>query len=171
MDHKVRKNKVIKMIERTFVMLKPDAVQRGIAGRIISRFEDAGLKIVAMKMITISKDFSKKHYSAHVEKPFYKGLEKFITECPVLAMVIEGLHAVEAVRKIVGPTEPKQAPPGTIRGDFAHHSYEYTDKKGIAIKNLIHASGNKEEAKKEIELWFSKEEIQNYRTVHEIHVF
>jgi len=159
------------MIERTFVMLKPDAVQRSIAGRIIARFEDAGLKIIAMKMITVSKDFSKKHYSAHVKKPFYRGLEEFITEGPVIAMVIEGLHAVEAVRKIVGPTEPKQAPPGTIRGDFAHHSYEYTDKKGIAIKNLIHASGNKEEAKQEIELWFSKEELQDYKTVHEKHVF
>jgi nucleoside-diphosphate kinase len=84
---------------------------------------------------------------------------------------VEGLHAVESVRKIVGPTEPKQAPPGTIRGDFAHHSYEWTDKKGIAIKNLIHASGNKEEAEQEIKLWFSVDEVHKYKTVHEKHVF
>jgi len=81
------------------------------------------------------------------------------------------LNAVETARKIVGPTEPRKAPAGTIRGDFPHHSYEYTDKKGIAIKNLIHASGTKQEAKKEIELWFSIEELHNYKTVHEKHTF
>lgn len=159
------------MLERSLVLLKPDAVQRNLSGRIISRFEDAGLKIVGMKMIWVSNDFAKKHYAAHVKKSFYPGLEKFITAGPVIAMVIEGLHAVEAVRKIVGPTEPRTAPPGTIRGDFAHHSYEFTDKKGIAIKNLIHASGTKEEAKTEVELWFKPEEIHSYKTVHEEHTF
>ena len=159
------------MMEKTFVAIKPDGVQRWLVGRIIERFENAGLKISGMKMIWVDKEMSKKHYSAHVDKAFYKGLEKFITEGPVVALVIEGLHAVESVRKIVGPTEPKQAPPGTIRGDFAHHSYEWTDDKGIAIKNLIHASGNKEEAEQEIKLWFSVEEIHEYQTVHEKHVF
>jgi nucleoside-diphosphate kinase len=86
-------------------------------------------------------------------------------------MVLEGLHAVEIIRKIVGPTEPRTAPPGTIRGDYAHHSYEYTDKKGIAVKNLIHASGTKKEADEEIKLWFSESDLFDYETVHERHVF
>ena len=159
------------MISRTLVLLKPDTVQRTMVGNVITRFENAGLKMVGMKMLWIDENFSKKHYSDHVKKPFYKGLEKFITEGPVIAMVVEGIHAVETVRKMVGSTEPNKAQPGTIRGDFAHHSYEYADKKGIAIKNLIHASDSKENAKKEIELWFSKEEIHTYKTVHEKHVF
>jgi len=159
------------MMERTFVAIKPDGVQRGLIGKIIERFENAGLKIIGMKMVWVDKDFAKKHYKEHVKKSFYPGLEKFITEGPVVAMVIEGLHAVEAVRKIVGPTEPKEAMPGTIRGDFAHHSYAWTDKKGIAIKNLIHASGNRKDADTEIKLWFSMDELHDYRTVHEKHVF
>jgi nucleoside-diphosphate kinase len=157
------------MIEQTLVLIKPDGIERALAGRIISRFEDVGLKIVAMKMIRVDSDFSKKHYSDHVKKPFYAGLEKFITTGPVLAFVLEGVHAVELVRKLVGPTEPKAAQPGTIRGDFAHHSYAFADKKGIAIKNLIHASGNQKDAKREIALWFSGDELHSYKTVHEGH--
>lgn len=157
------------MIEQTFVALKPDAVQRGLVGEVIKRFEQAGLKIAAMKMVWVTPEFSKKHYKDHVEKAFYKGLEEFIVQGPVIGMVIEGISSIETVRKIVGPTEPKSAPPGTIRGDFSHHSYSYTDKKGIAIKNLIHASGNKKDAEYEIALWFTKDEIHNYKTVHEVH--
>ncbi|GIU69528.1 MAG: hypothetical protein KatS3mg002_0764 [Candidatus Woesearchaeota archaeon] len=100
-----------------------------------------------------------------------KSLLKFMTIGPVIALCIEGIHAVENVRKIVGSTEPKSAQPGTIRGDFAHHSYIYTDSKGGAIRNLIHASGKIEEAKYEIALWFKPEELHTYKTVHEIHVF
>jgi len=159
------------MKERTLVLIKPDGVQRGLMGKILSRFEDAGLKFVGMKMIWVDKEFAKKHYHAHLTKPFYPGLEKMITEGPVLALAIEGLHAVEVVRKIVGGTEPKSAQPGTIRGDFAHHSYAYTDSKGIAIKNLIHASGTKEEGEQEIKLWFDAKELHTYKTVHEVHVF
>ncbi len=159
------------MIERTFVMLKPDAVQRQLAGRIIQRFEDAGLKIVGMKMQWIDEEFSKKHYKDHVDKPFFKGLDEFVREGPVIAMVIEGINAIENVRRIVGSTEPKSAQPGTIRGDFAHVSYSYADEKGKAVKNLIHASGNKEDAEYEINLWFKPEEIHSYKTVHEQHVF
>ncbi|MBN2111803.1 nucleoside-diphosphate kinase [Candidatus Woesearchaeota archaeon] len=159
------------MMERTFVAIKPDGVQRGIIGEIISRFEKAGLKIVGMKMVWVDKGFAKKHYKDLVDKPFYKGLEQFIIEGPVVAIVIEGLHAIEIVRKIVGPTEPKQAQPGTIRGDYAHHSYEYADKKGIAIKNIIHASGNKKDAEYEVKLWFGLDEMHDYKTVHEKHVF
>ena len=159
------------LMERTLVLLKPDAVQRGIVGNILTRFENAGLKISGMKMVWVGPEFSKKHYSEHVEKPFYKGLEAFITSGPVIALVIEGIMSVEIVRKMVGSTEPKKALPGTIRGDFAHHSYEYADKKGIAIKNLIHASDSSASAKKEIALWFKPEELHTYKTVHEMHVF
>jgi len=162
-------NKGEKMIEQTLVLIKPDGVQRGLIGEITQRFERVGLKIIGMKMVWVNKDFAKKHYKAHIDKPFYKGLEAMITEGPVVAMVLEGVHAVELVRKMVGPTEPKSAPPGTIRGDYAHISYSYADKKGIAIKNLIHASGNLEEAKAEIKLWFGKEELHSYQTVHEKH--
>ena len=158
------------MIERTLVLLKPDAVKRGLIGEIIHRFERVGLKIVGMKQVWIDEGFSKKHFDAHVEKPFYKGLEEFITEGPVVAMVLEGIHAVELVRKLVGPTEPRQAPPGTIRGDYSHHSYAYTDNKGIAIKNLIHASGDKSDADKEVKLWFSDEELHSYEANNDKHV-
>ena len=158
------------MIEQTLILLKPDAIQRCIAGQIISRFENAGLKIIGMKMVRVDKDFSKKHYEAHVEKRFYKGLEKFITTGPVVAIALEGISSVDTVRKMTGSTEPKSALPGTIRGDYAHHSYEYTDDKGIAIKNLIHASGTKEEAQREVALWFSKSELYSYETVHDTHV-
>jgi nucleoside-diphosphate kinase len=157
------------MIEKTLVLIKPDGVQRSLAGEIITRFEKVGLKIIGMKMVWVNKEFAKKHYKAHVDKPFYAGLESMITEGPVIAIVLEGIHAVELVRKIVGPTEPKSALPGTIRGDYAHVSYSYADKKGIAIKNLVHASANNDEAKAEIEIWFKKEELHSYRTVHEVH--
>ena len=159
------------MIERTLVLIKPDGVQRSFSGRIISRFEDVGLKIVGAKMVWVDANFAKIHYAEHVEKAFYPGLEAMITEGPVMALVLEGLHAVELVRKMVGVTEPKSAQPGTIRGDFAHHSYAYTDEAGKSIKNLIHASGNLEEAKKEVALWFKEGEIHTYKTVHEMHVF
>ena len=159
------------MIERTLVLLKPDTVQRSISGRTLTKFEDVGLKFVGMKMVWVDKEFAKKHYKAHVGKPFYPGLETMITEGPVIAIVIEGIHAVEIVRKIVGGTEPKSAQPGTIRGDFAHHSYEYSDSKGIAIKNLVHASGNKKEADEEVKLWFNDKELHSYKIVNEVHVF
>ena len=159
------------MMERSLVLIKPDGVQRQLIGKILSRFENVGLKIVGMKMQWVNTEFAKKHYKAHIDKPFYPGLEAMITEGPVLAFVLEGLHAVELIRKLVGATEPKTAQPGTIRGDFSHHSYAYTDAKGIAIKNLIHASGNKEEAKIEVELWFKDNELHTYNTVHEKHVF
>ena len=157
------------MIERTLVLLKPDCVQRSLIGEILSRFEKVGMKIIGMKMAWVDNKFAKKHYKAHIEKKFYSGLEAMITEGPVIAIVMEGLHAIGAVRKIVGGTEPKTAQPGTIRGDYSHHSYEYTDKKGIAIKNLIHASGDKKDAEYEIKLWFKEKELHSYKTVQELH--
>jgi nucleoside-diphosphate kinase len=110
---------------------------------------------------------AKEHYKEHVDKPFYVGLEKFITEGPVVGMVIEGNDAIEVVRKIVGPTEPKAAQPGTIRGDFSHISYKFADNKNIAVKNLIHASANQEDAEREISLWFAPEQIHDYENVFE----
>ncbi len=159
------------MIERTFVMIKPDGVKRTLVGEIIKRFENVGLKLVGMKMTWIDRDFSKKHYSAHVQKPFYPGVEEFIISGPVIAMVFEGVHAIEVVRKIVGGTEPKSAIPGTIRGDYTHVSYSHADDKKMALRNVIHASGDKNDAEKEIALWFSGEELFKYKNVHEEHVF
>ena len=158
------------MIQRTLVLFKPDAVQRGLMGRIFTRFEDAGLKMVGARMIWADKEMSKKHYKEHVEKGFYPGLENMITQGPVLAFVLEGIEAIALVRKMVGGTEPKSAVPGTIRGDFAHASYGYADEKGIGLKNLVHASANKEDAGKEIALWFRADELHSYRNVHDVHI-
>jgi len=153
-------------IERTFVMVKPDGVQRALVGEIISRFEKVGLKIVAMKFIHVDSDFSKKHYNEHVDKPFYPGLEQLLTNGPVVAMVLEGASAILQVRKMVGGTEPATAAPGTIRGDFAHMNYSRADDLGIGLPNLIHASDSPEGAEKEIGLWFSEQEIfDKYDTV------
>ena len=162
------------MIEKTLVLLKTDAVERGLIGKIIERFENAGLKIIGMKMQWIDTAFAKKHYTEDIAKRRGKHVREwlleYITEGPVVAIVLEGLHAVEIVRKIVGPTEPRTAPAGTIRGDFALHSYDYADKKKKSIRNLIHASGNKKEAEQEIKLWFEPDELHSYETVHEKHV-
>lgn len=157
------------MIEKTLILVKPDGVQRQVAGEIITRFEKAGLKIIGMKMVWIDKEFSKKHYKEHVDKPFYRFLEDTITQGPVVAMVLEGVHAVDNVRKIVGSTEPHKAAPGTIRGDYAHVSSEYANNKEMGVKNLVHASGTKQEAESEIKLWFKPEEMHTYRTVHDAH--
>ncbi|MBI4983148.1 nucleoside-diphosphate kinase [Candidatus Woesearchaeota archaeon] len=161
------------MIERTLILLKPDAVQRGLMGKIVSRFEDAGLKIIGAKMVWINEEFGKKHYFDVAQRrgeAVLKRLLKVITQGPLLAMCLEGIHAVEIVRKMVGGTEPKSALPGTIRGDFAHVSYDYADGKDLGIKNLVHASANPEEAKQELALWFKKEELHTYKSVHDAHV-
>ena len=159
------------MIQRTLILLKPDAVKRSLVGEIIQRFEKAGLKIIGMKMVWINEEFSKKHYCEHVGKDFYKCLEAFITSGPVIAVCLEGINAIDVVRKMVGTTEPGKALPGTIRGDFAHLSTEWANKKGKAVPNLIHASDKPETAEKEISLWFKKEELHNYKIVYEEFVF
>ncbi|PIN87733.1 nucleoside-diphosphate kinase [Candidatus Woesearchaeota archaeon CG10_big_fil_rev_8_21_14_0_10_32_24] len=162
------------MMERTLVLLKPDAVQRGLMGNIMSRFENAGFKTVGAKMVWIDQEFGKKHYFDVAERRGEKVLEVllgFMTDGPVMALCIEGVNAVENIRKMIGGTEPKSALPGTIRGDFAHVSYAHADNTGKAIKNLIHASGNSEEAKQEVALWFKDNELHTYKTVHEMHVF
>lgn len=164
------------MIERTLVLLKPDAVQRGYMGEIIARFERAGLKVVGMKMMWVTQEFAKKHYREEDIVPrrgekVWQLLLKGITQGPLLAFVLEGIEAVEIVRKMIGSTEPRAALPGTIRGDYAHVSYSYADAKDIHIKNLIHASANKDDAKLEVALWFKPEELHTYKTVHDVHVF
>lgn len=158
--------------ERSLVFVKPDGVERGLVGEIISRFERVGLTIVGMKMVWIDSDHAKKHYSAHVGKSFYSAVENYVTSGPVVAMVLEGHNAVKLVRKLVGGTEPNSAAPGTIRGDFSHMTYEFSDGEGshLGLRNIIHASGNLEEAKDEINLWFKPEELYNYELVLNKHM-
>jgi len=162
------------MIERTFVAIKPDGVQRGLVGEVIKRFENAGLKIIGMKMVWIDKEFAKKHYTEDISKRRGEKVREllldYIIEGPIIAMVIEGIHAIEVVRKIVGPTEPKTALPGTIRGDFTHMSFSHADAKQISVKNVIHASGNADDAKYEVSLWFTAKELHSYKTVHDLHI-
>jgi nucleoside-diphosphate kinase len=160
-------------IQKTLVLFKPDTVQRGLVGEILTRFERVGLKIVATKMIAPSKEHYHKHYeeigqmiTRRGEHAFDVTLEMMI-QGPVIAMVFEGVEAVALVRKLVGGTEPKTADPGTIRGDFSHMSFGYADTKNKGIPNLIHASGDPEEAEKEIGHWFSDTELYEYETASE----
>ncbi len=160
-------------MERTLIILKPDSLQRGFVGEIITRFERAGLKIVAAKMLQPSAEHYHHHYetiskmiSRRGQKAFDVTLE-LMQEGPVIAVVLEGVGAVSIVRKMVGTTEPKSALPGTIRGDYAHVSFDHADSQGAGIANIIHASGDVDEAKAEIAHWFSQSEIFNYPTVHE----
>jgi len=142
-------------VERTFVMIKPDGVQRGLIGEIISRLERRGLKLVAMKMVKVDEGLARQHYAVHEGKPFFEGLVRYITSAPVVAMVVEGTNAVAAVRQTVGATKPFEAAPGTIRADFA-----------LEIgRNLVHASDAPETAAAEIGLWFGDELINWQRSV------
>ena len=137
-------------MERTFVMVKPDGVQRGLIGEIVGRFERRGLKIVGMKMLQVSDDLARRHYAVHEGKPFFAGLISYITSAPVVAMVVEGTNAVVAVRQTVGATKPFEAAPGSIRADFA-----------LEIgRNLVHASDAPETAAAEIALWFGEELVE-----------
>ena len=131
-------------MERTFIMVKPDGVQRGLIGEIISRFERRGLKIVGLRMLQVSQELASQHYAVHQGKPFYAGLIQYITSAPVVAMVVEGTNAIQAVRQTVGATRPHEAAPGTIRADLATE----------IGRNLVHASDGPETAAMEIALWF-----------------
>lgn len=160
-------------MEKTLIILKPDALQRGITGEIITRFERAGLKIVGTKMLQPDEAHYRHHYeeisqmiSRRGQKAFDVTLE-LMQEGPVIAIVLEGVGAVEIVRKMVGTTEPKSALPGTIRGDYAHVSFEHANGEDIGIANLIHASGDTKEAEAEIRHWFSDSELFEYQTLHE----
>ncbi len=143
--------------QRTLVLIKPDGVQRGLVGEIISRLEKRGLMLIAMNFRQVSKEFAETHYGAHVGKPFYAGLIKYITSAPLVAMVWEGTEAIKAVRQTVGATNPLDADPGTIRHDLAL----------LTSRNLIHASDSVETAEKEISMWFDKDEIYAWSRIHE----
>lgn len=162
------------MIERTLVLIKPDGVQRSLVGRILQRFEDAGLKISGMKMVWADEEYAKRHYTDDISKRRGEHVRKylldFIKEGPIIAFVLEGVNAIENVRKMVGSTEPKAALPGTIRGDFSHTSYAYCDDKKKVVKNLIHASSDAADAEREVAIWFAKHELHSYKTVHDIHI-
>ncbi|MEX2158083.1 MAG: nucleoside-diphosphate kinase [Dehalococcoidia bacterium] len=139
-------------MERTLILIKPDAVQRGLAGEILSRLERRGLKIVGLKLISIDDPLARRHYAEHEGKPFLEGLVGFITSSPVIAGVLEGPNAVEAARATMGATDPQKAAPGTIRGDL-----------GLFIQNnLIHGSDSTESAKREIALFFSPDELVSW---------
>jgi len=155
-------------IERTLVLLKPDAVTRGLVGRVLARFEDALLKIVASKMVWMDADLTRQHYFDLEERfgpDVYNVVADFMHTGPVFALVLEGVEAVAAVRKLVGATYPDQAAPGTIRGDYAHQSRAYANANGLAVANLVHASANSGEAKREIDVWFAESELHDYKTL------
>jgi len=161
------------VIKRTLVLVKPDGVERGLVGNIVQRFENAGLKIVGMKMAWSDKEFAKRHYTEDLAKRRGEHVRKYmvdyLTEGPVVAIVLEGVHAIENVRKVCGTTEPKAAAPGTIRGDFSHVSFNYCDAEKKGVRNIIHASADQKDADYEISLWFKPSELHSYTSVHEKH--
>ena len=139
-------------MERTFIMIKPDGVQRNLVGEVIRRFETKGFKLVGLKFLSVSKELAEKHYGVHKERPFFGGLVQFITSSPVVAMVWEGDGVVASARNLIGATNPLTSPPGTIRGDF-----------GVSVgRNLIHGSDAIETAQYEIALWFTPEELVSW---------
>ena len=145
--------------ERTFVMVKPDGVQRGLIGEIVSRFEQRGLKLVGAKFMQIDEELAHEHYAEHEDKPFFEGLVEFITSGPVMAMVWEGQDATRQVRTMMGETDPAESDPGTIRGDF-----------GLDLgRNVIHGSDHEDEGAnvREIDLFFDADELQDYERIDE----
>ena len=143
--------------ERTFVMIKPDGVQRGLVGDIINRFEKKGIKLVAMKLVSVSRDLAEKHYGIHKGKPFFEPTVKYIISSPVVAMVLEGHDAISTVRAMMGKTNPQDAAMGTIRGDYGQ----------FIGRNIVHGSDGPDTAKFEINLWFKPEEIAKYKRIDE----
>ncbi len=153
-------------LQRTLVLLKPDALHRGIVGEILQRFERVGAKMVGLKMLVSEKDTAAKHYTEDLAKRRGEHVRnmmiEMITSGPIIAVVFEGIEIVEIVRKLVGSTEPKASLPGTIRGDFSHVSFGYADAKKIPVMNLIHASSSPEEAEVEIAVWFKSDELVSH---------
>ena len=143
--------------ERTFVMIKPDAVQRGLVGEIVSRFEKKGIKLVAMKLVVVSRELAEKHYAVHKGKPFYEPTVNYISSSPVIALVLEGNNAIDLVRTMMGKTNPQDAASGTIRGDYGQ----------FIGRNIIHGSDGRDTAEFEINLWFKPEEISDYTRIDE----
>jgi len=161
--------------ERTLVLIKPDGVKRNLIGEVIKRFENAGLKIIGMKMLWVTEELGKKHYREDIAKKYGErirnNLLKYVREGPVVAMVLEGVEAITITRKLVGTTYPSESLPGTIRGDYAHISKDYANANEMSVRNLIHASGNQEDAKIEVPLWFKPAELHSYHTVHDLIAF
>jgi nucleoside-diphosphate kinase len=149
------------MIERTFAMVKPDGVQRGLVGKIVQRFEERGLKICAVKMMRIQRELAERHYEEHKDKGFYEPLLSYITSGPVVCIVLEGENAVAAVRAMMGKTNPQDAGPGTIRGDYSQ----------VTGRNIVHGSDSAESAKREIKLFFNDYELQKYEKIDEAWLF
>jgi nucleoside-diphosphate kinase len=148
-------------MEREFIMIKPDGVQRGLIGEVLSRLEELGLKVVALKMLRVSRDKAKKHYEIHKGKAFYEGLLEYIISGPVVAILVEGKNAVKHTRKIVGSTNPVDATPGSIRGDYA-----------LEIgRNVVHAADSVENAVKESSLYFEESEIVSYQRIDEVWLY
>ncbi len=152
------------MYQKSLIILKPDAIQRRFVGKIIGRFENAGLKIHAMKFGIMSTKKFRQHYAEHIDKPFYKSLEKYVTSNSVIIFILGGCYAIDKIRLMAGDTMPGKALPGTIRGDFAHQQRTETpgDEMPPPLMNLIHASATIEEAENEINIWFSPNEISDY---------
>jgi nucleoside-diphosphate kinase len=140
------------IVERTLILLKPDAVQRALVGRIIERFELKGIKIVGIKMMRVSEELAHRHYQEHVGRPYFEPLVRFITSSPIVAVALEGTNVIARVRKLVGATQPDNSEPGTIRGDFSNH----------APMNLVHASDAPESAARELALFFAPDELFDY---------
>ena len=149
------------MIQKSFVMMKPDAVSRRLMGKILSRFEEKGLQVIAVKLMQIDEDLAKTHYGEHAEKPFFEDLVTYITSSPSLAMVVKGEDAISTIRKMVGATNPLEADLGTIRGDFAMDTG----------RNIIHASDSPESAEREINLFFNEDEICDYSIFYNIWIY
>tara|TARA_Y100000294_G_C8343558_1_gene251719 strand:+ start:32 stop:526 length:495 start_codon:yes stop_codon:yes gene_type:complete len=162
-------------MERTLVLIKPDGIVRQVTGKIISRFEDAGLKTIGMKMVWVDENLAKKHYRKDIAEKYgdkiRNSLIEYVREGPIIAIVLEGVDAVKVTRKIVGSTYPNESQPGTIRGDFAHISKHFANSEEMNVRNLIHASGDKDDAKIEVPLWFNEKEIHTYQTVHDMICF
>ena len=148
-------------MEKTFAMIKPDAVQRGLVGTIISRYEAKGLRIAAMKIMQVTDELARQHYAEHVNKPFFPGLLSYITSGPVVALVLEGKNAVAEVRKLNGATNPLEAACGTIRGDFAQE----------VGRNVVHGSDSVESAAREIAIYFDEKEVLDYEYLQEKWLF
>lgn len=150
-------------IERTLVLLKPDALDRGLVGEILQRFERVGLKLAGIKMLQATEDHARQHYTEDVSNRLGEHIRTSMIEMlksgPIIAVVLEGVEAVESTRKLIGATEPKSAIPGTIRGDYAHASFKHADLNKVGMYNLIHGSSSVEEANVEIAVWFTEDEL------------
>lgn len=160
--------------ERTLVLVKPDGVERGLVGEALKRFENRGLKIVALKMTKPPRKLAENHYFDVEErygKEIQEGLVGYLIEGPVVAIALEGVEAIKVVRAMCGATYPNEAIPGTIRGDYSHISKDYANTNLLTVRNIVHSSANPEEAQRELDLWFNKDEYIEYKRVDEVHLW